>query len=315
METLEALRQRIATVEQLDSIVGTMKALAQVNIRQSERAVHAVRLYRRTVELSLGGVLDTGPKRVERPALAEVEAGVDAIVDPAALSGSGRGMHVEGLIVFGSDHGLCGRFNADVLALAAELVEAARATGPGATTQVRSLAVGLRIERGLEDIGAPPEAVLQVPGSAERIAATVQQMLQYLDQWRTDGIARVRVVHNRLAGPARFETTSQLLLPLDLRRIAAGAGPWPGRSRPMHTIASAALLAAIVRQYFFVLLFGACAESFASENSARLSAMQAAQKMLDEKRDELQADHRRRRQERITAEMLDVVAGFEAGQE
>ncbi len=59
-------------------------------------------------------------------------------------------------------------------------------------------------------------------------------------------------------------------------------------------------------------LFRACAESLASEHNARLVAMQAAGKNIDEAIDETRTEHRRLRQERITAEILDVVTGYEA---
>jgi len=79
----------------------------------------------------------------------------------------------------------------------------------------------------------------------------------------------------------------------------------------MHTMPRASLLAAVVRQYLFVMLFRACAESLAAEHGARLAAMQAAEKALGERLGDLAKDYRRKRQERITAELLDVVGGFE----
>ena len=62
----------------------------------------------------------------------------------------------------------------------------------------------------------------------------------------------------------------------------------------------------------FVCAFRACAESQASEHGSRLLAMQAAEKNLDRRIDEVTAEHRRARQANITAELLDVVSGYEA---
>jgi F-type H+-transporting ATPase subunit gamma len=72
------------------------------------------------------------------------------------------------------------------------------------------------------------------------------------------------------------------------------------------------LLGRLVQQYLFVLVFRACAESQASEHASRLAAMQAAQRNLDERLDDVNMTYRRARQDAITAELLDVVAGFEA---
>jgi F-type H+-transporting ATPase subunit gamma len=67
-----------------------------------------------------------------------------------------------------------------------------------------------------------------------------------------------------------------------------------------------------VRQHYFVVLFRACAESLAAEHGSRLAAMQAAEKNVDERLEEVTGRFRRVRQERITSELLDVVSGFEA---
>jgi F-type H+-transporting ATPase subunit gamma len=73
-----------------------------------------------------------------------------------------------------------------------------------------------------------------------------------------------------------------------------------------------ALLSRLLHQYLFVSIFRACAESQASEHTSRLAAMQSAQRNLDERLEEVTMTFRRARQNLITTELLDVVAGFEA---
>jgi F-type H+-transporting ATPase subunit gamma len=72
------------------------------------------------------------------------------------------------------------------------------------------------------------------------------------------------------------------------------------------------LFSSLLRQYIFVSIFRACAESLASEYASRLAAMQAAEKNLEERLDEVTGRYRWLRQNVITSELLDVVAGFEA---
>jgi F-type H+-transporting ATPase subunit gamma len=62
----------------------------------------------------------------------------------------------------------------------------------------------------------------------------------------------------------------------------------------------------------FVSLFTACAESLASENASRIAAMQAAEKNIEQRLDELRGAFNLMRQSAITEELLDVVTGFEA---
>lgn len=91
--------------------------------------------------------------------------------------------------------------------------------------------------------------------------------------------------------------------------------PWPSHVLPMFTLPREQLLLALLQQYFFVTLFRACAESLASENGSRLAAMQLAEKNLAERHAEVTGAYRRRRQESITTELLDVLVGYETARE
>ena len=71
-------------------------------------------------------------------------------------------------------------------------------------------------------------------------------------------------------------------------------------------------LRAILREYLFISLFRACAESLASENASRLAAMQRAEKNIDNSLEDLNRTFHRLRQSGIDEELFDVVAGFEA---
>ena len=71
-------------------------------------------------------------------------------------------------------------------------------------------------------------------------------------------------------------------------------------------------LRAMVREYLFVSLFRACAESLASENASRLAAMQRAEKNINELHSSLMQRFHRLRQSGIDAELFDVISGFGA---
>lgn len=291
MDTLEQLRRQIGTADDLSGIVGTMKALAAVSIRQYEAAVRSLADYTRTVELGLHVVL----------------AGLPAVAQ--APPPAGHAARPLGAIVFGSDHGLCGRFNEDVAVHAqARLHELAEGA------PVRLLAVGARAGALLAHLGRVPDEVLFVPGSAARIAPLVRQLLMRIDHWQHDGgVERVYLFHARPSGGERHRQVGQRLLPVQLPHLRSlAAQRWPGPSLPTFRTDRTALFAALIRQHFFVSVFRACAESLAAENASRLAAMHAAQKNLTERQGELLSAFRRLRQDAITNELLDVVAGYEA---
>lgn len=289
METLEHLRRQLDTADDLAGIVRTMKTLAAVSIRQYDAAVRSLADYARTIELGLHVVLRDLPEPAAPPA--------------------GRAPRPLGAVVFGSDHGLCGRFNEDVVDHARERL--AELAGGAA---LRLLAVGTRAGSLFAHAGEPPEATQPVPGSAARIAPLVRQVLTRVDRWQHEGgVERVYVFHHRPTAGGRHRPVGVRLLPVHLSQLRSlEAQGWPGRTLPAYRMDRAALFSALLRQHFFITVFRACAESLATENASRLEAMQAAQRNLADRHTELVAEFRRLRQDAITNELLDVVAGYEA---
>ena len=68
---------------------------------------------------------------------------------------------------------------------------------------------------------------------------------------------------------------------------------------------------ALVREYLFVSLFKACAESLATENASRLAFMQRAERNIGDLLEQLRADFHQQRQNSIDAELFDLISGFE----
>ncbi len=95
--------------------------------------------------------------------------------------------------------------------------------------------------------------------------------------------SRLYVFHNRSKSGALYEPVSQRLLPLDgkWQRDLAKI-PWPTKTLPEVISGGTATLGALIREYLFISLFRACAESLASENASRLAAMQRADKNIDD---------------------------------
>lgn len=285
METLEALGRRIATTEDLESIVRTMKSLSAVSIKQYEDAVASLRTYTQAVELGFTVAL----RGVAQPPQAR-ERGTLAVV------------------VFGSDHGLCGRFNEQI----GDFVRAHVRHADAPPREVRWLVIGARAAARLEAAGEQPAEALLLPGAPSGLVTTAQTILMLLDRWRSEAaVDRIVVAHNRRTDKGTAVPELEQLLPLDpewLRRLVAQ--PWPSRRLPTYSMDIEALLAALVREHLFLGIYRAGAESLASEHATRLAAMQAAEHNIEETLEELGASFRRQRQDAITEELLDVVSGF-----
>ena len=294
-ESQQALRQQLESLDDLQSIVQTMKALAAASIRQYEQAVDALRLYERSVEMGLGVVL-------RRDGMSYVHS--ETLARPRA-SGCIA-------IVFGSDHGLCGRFNEQVVDHAKnDLTERA-----SQFDQTAVLTVGMRVTGELASQNVPVHEQFALPPNAQGITGRVWDILQWVDSRRRQQTLREVIVYANQPGEgADAEPSTRTLLPLDLQYFQnLGRYQWPSRRQPVAFMDTHTLMSALIRQHLFVRLFQACAGSQASEQASRLSAMQSAESSLDDRVDWVTNRHRRLRQNAITAELLDIVAGFEATQ-
>jgi F-type H+-transporting ATPase subunit gamma len=285
-ETTASLRRKISGAGDLQSVVRTMKAVAASSIGQYEKSVRALADYYRTVELGLSACLrESGPA----PLIAERKRQTVA----SAI----------GAVVFGSDQGLVGQFN-DVVADYAVKTLAALAAKP------EIWAVGERVHARLADAGLPLLGLFTVPNSVKAITPLVGQILM---ESETRQVAELHLFYNRPTSGPVYAPVSQRLLPLDesWRRKLAEL-PWPTGNLPEVMGGGTATLRALIREYLFVSLFRACAESLASENASRLAAMQRADKNIDELLEELNRTFHRLRQSGIDEELFDVISGFEA---
>ena len=291
-ESTAGLRHQISSATDLQSVVRTMRALAASNIGHYEKAVAALAGYDRTIELGLGVCLRA---QAEFP---------EAAPEPAVRRTSRQ--RAAGVVVFGSDQGLVGPFN-DTIA------DHAIATSPD-LQRAAVWVVGDRVAARLAEAGIPVVKSYPVPTSVEAIDTLVGRL--QVDVETHPGQfeePQLQVFHNRPLPGALYQPTGQRLLPLDAAWIATmTATPWPASSLPEVVGDVVATLRALVREYLFVSLYRACAESLASENASRLAAMQRADKSIDDLLETLRGSFARLRQGAIDAELFDVTSGYEA---
>ncbi len=284
------LRHQIASANDLQAVVRTMRALAASSIHQYEQSVQALAAYRATVEQGLGACLRDAPTSGEL----------------AWAGASGKAATV-GVIVFGSDQGLVGRFNEIIV----DHVSAALRTSPG-PRQV--WAIGDRVRSRLDDAGIAVTNFHPLPSAVEGIAALVDRLLIDAESLASQSVTpRIEVFHNRPLAGALYEPVQQRLLPLDAHwRQQLMRQAWPSNRRPQVLGSDGSALRSLIREHLFISMFQACAESLASENASRLAAMQRADQNIDELLSSLRRRFQRRRQSSIDEELFDLTSGYVA---
>ena len=288
MQTAEALKRKIQSAQDLLGVVKTMKALAAVSIRQYQRAVESLADYNRTVEMGLQIVLKES-------------------LEATAASRS-QSMRL-GAVVFGTDQGLCGQLNNTIVGHALEEMDK---TGIPKEDRI-IIAVGVRTADILEDSGQKVFEILTTPGSTAGITSMVQDITLLLENWRFKiAVERMHLYYSEYVSGAIYRPRTLKLIPVDHQwLVGLRREKWASRTLPTFTMDWDRIFRALIREYLFVSIYRAFANSLASENASRLAAMQSAEKNIEERLEELSVHFHRQRQMTITEELLDIVAGFE----
>jgi F-type H+-transporting ATPase subunit gamma len=287
-QTLETLSRRTKSMKGIRSVVHTMKTLSVINSAPYDHAAKSIGVYHDTVLDGLHAfVTHYGPVETSTPDIGQ-----------------------QVLIVFGSDHGLCGNYNEALASHVAAHID----VNPVAPLTV--LCVGAQMADALSDQGIPVGDTLFPAASVDGIGRLANTLAQRLETIRHDAHPRDMAVS--LAYVARDDAHGQqpvigALLPLDAGLMAElHSKPWVSRSLPTFTMPPDDLFTALVRSHLFASLFRAIAEALMTENAARLALMQQAEQSVDDKLEELMSETRGMRQNEITTELLDVIIGFEA---
>lgn len=285
-QSLEALARRTDSMGSIRGIVHTMKTLSVINSVPYEHAARGIEAYHDTVLDGLHAYLSqSGPLGAET---SEYSAKV--------------------IVVFGSDHGLCGNYNE---ALAAHI---RRGFDVDSFTTV--LCIGAQMADALIDRGFDIDNTFFPPASVDGIGRIANILTRELDRIRRAASPQgITVSLGYFArGKAGLQTpVISKLLPLDPSLLSElRTKPWQSRSLPYFAMPRDELFMALIRNHLFASIFRAAAEAMVTENAARLALMQQAEQSVDEKLEELQSETRALRQADITTELLDVIIGFEA---
>lgn len=286
METLETLSRKIRTAQDLLSVVKTMKSLAAVNIRQYEGAAEAMNEYASVIASGWHAFFHNQP-HLQGPRK--------------------KGESV--CLVLGSDQGMCGQFNEAIIQYALESVREESA----GMARHHFWAAGERVRGGMEE-EVRVEENFSLPSSTGAIADLMFDIVERLALLRESRPVDTFVIYyNHLSRAGTYEPGSQRVLPLENEwRDQHRRKKWPSRCFPMLGGNDGSLFENLFQQHIFAAIYQAFAQSLASENIARLAAMQAAEKNILEMEEDLQGSFRETRQNAITAELLDIISGFES---
>src|SRR5439155_2974473 len=289
MPSLKDLKVRINSVKSTQKITSAMKMVAAAKLRRAQEAAEAARPYAERMERMLGS-------------LAASMAGREGA--PALLAGNGRD-GVQLIVVMTSDRGLCGGFNSSIVRAARRKTRELRDQGK----QVKLFCVGrkgcdqLRRDLGdliighLEEVGRPK---LAFP-AADQIGV---KLVQLFEQGEFDVC---HLVYNKFKSAMTQIVTFQQLIP-----FAVPEGLTPGDLSYEYEPDESEILEALLPRNLGVQIFRSLLENAASEQGARMTAMDSATRNAGEMINKLTIFYNRTRQAYITKELIEIISGAEA---
>ncbi|MCM1066520.1 MAG: ATP synthase F1 subunit gamma [Muribaculaceae bacterium] len=294
MATLRELKGRIGSVASSEKITGAMKMISSAKMHKAEGVLRRLQPFRQCVQTVIGNLLSSdaavsSPLTARRPA-----------VSRAAI------------VVLGSDDGLCGAYNVNIFKGLLESIAALRAEA-GADVAIEIVPVGKKMRRAVERIavGDPhlsiaPQAEVDSKSDGDAVKAFARTFEERFLSGELDRVV-LQYMHYYSAGRQRLVCETYLPVSQD---ALAGASAAKGEGRPyLFEPDAATIFGTVLPMYLLSVMQQAFAENRASEQAARVMAMQSANDNAQKLLEQLQLEYNKLRQQGITTELLDIVGG------
>jgi F-type H+-transporting ATPase subunit gamma len=292
MPSLKDLKLRINSTKNTQKITSAMKMVSAAKLRRAQEQAEAARPYAERMERVLGR-------------LAASAAGRDGA--PALLAGNGKDQtHL--IVVMTSDRGLCGGFNSSIARGARKLARDLKAQGK----TVKILCIGRKgrdqlrrefpndIIGTIEDIGKPRLTFT----AAETVATKILAMFEHGE------FDVCELVYNRFKSAMTQIVTIQQLIPFALP--AANENDPAGAAYYEYEPDELEILSSLLPKNLGMQIFRALLENNASEQGARMTAMDSATRNAGDMINKLTITYNRSRQAAITKELIEIISGAEA---
>ena len=293
MASLKDLRNRIASVKATQKITKAMQMVAAAKLRKAQEAAEAARPY----ASRMGGVL------------ANLSAAMEGREGGSALmAGTGR-QDTHLLIVCTAERGLCGGFNSNIAKLARE--HADKLVGDGKTVKI--ICVGKKgydvLRRKYDHLIVDRVDLREVKqvafGNAHGIAGKVLSMF---DEGEYDVAT---LFYSEFQSVISQIPTALQIIPANVASSEGEAADLGGAIYDYEPEESE-ILEELLPRNIGVQIFRALLENAASEQGARMSAMDNATRNAGEMIDKLTMSYNRQRQAQITKELIEIISGAEA---
>lgn len=294
MPSLKSLRIRINSVKSTQKITKAMKMVAASKLRRAQEAAEAARPYAER----MAGIL------------ASLAAGQNGAENaPRLLVGTGNDQ-VHLLVVATAERGLCGAFNSSIVKLARRKIEELTAAGK----TVKILCVGKKGRDQLRRDHASKIVDTLDLSKAKRVGFAEAQEItdRVVAMFEAGEFDVAHIFYNDFKSVISQIPTVQQLIPAMVAGDAAAEAPDLGGAVYEYEPDEETILLQLLPRNLSMQVYRALLENAASEQGARMSAMDNATRNAGEMIKKLTQVYNRSRQAQITKELIEIISGAEA---
>ena len=292
MATLRELKTRIGSVASTEKITGAMKMISSAKVHQNEASLRRLQPFKDQIKQIMGHILATDV-HFASPLIEERE------VKRAAL------------VVFGSDDGLCGAYNINILKGFLIRLDHLRQKW-GEDVAIDVYPVGQKMAKAILRLGDKRLNVVRIDGVDSKMPG--EKVNEFTGMLRDRFISReldlVEVVYMKFYSMSRQKLEDEQLFPVSEQAIAAEAGDAVSDNQLyIFEPDPNSIFNEVLPMFVLSSMQEITIENRASEQAARVMAMQSANDNAKKLLEELQLEYNKLRQQSITTELLDILGG------
>ena len=290
MATLRELKGRIGSVASSEKITGAMKIISSAKMHKAEMSLRRLLPYRRQIETIIGNLL-TADAEFSSPLIET------------------RNVSKVGIVVFGSDDGLCGAYNVNIFKLLLNEIESYRQRY-GSGVNISIFPVGGKIAKAVSKLSDPHISMCLVDGVDSKTTGDgVKDFVESLQQMFLDGeLDKIDVLYMSFKSVSRQRPSCEQIIPVVAETFSANGVKESCRPYLFEPDANS-IFQTVLPMFLMSVMQDVFTENRASEQAARVMAMQSANDNAKKLLEQLQLEYNKLRQQSITTELLDILGG------
>ena len=292
MATLKALRLRIGSVSSSEKITGAMKMISSAKVHKNEMELKRLLPFRKQVDSIMGHLLATGLE-FDSPLITKREVKNTAIV------------------VFGSDDGLCGAYNINIFKFLLTQIRRLRDENPN--SEITVIPIGKKIANAARKLDLPMVKVEfpQEGVDSKMLAETVNDFTNGLkEKFQNETYDLIQTVYMRFISMSKQRPQIETLFPVSPEvKSEEGKDKKDDNKFYLFEPDPDSIFNEVLPMFVLSTMQEITIENRASEQAARVMAMQSANDNAKKLLEELQLEYNKLRQQAITTELLDILGG------